>query len=249
MYTRNDMLAVLKAGFKHELVTSLPSFSQDTNILQLFWPSEQNPCASKKNTKPFRADWTKGWRVPRYQGLGGWFTWIHNRTWGTSWSKGKLSTFFTAFSSPYTAFSYTAFSSPESLLTNSIFAVTPEEMGPILAPALTPGSQGYQGGFQLALNEDWSCPRAFWMVHLGKLVCTHLTCHTVQPQHTWELVEGRYFGERIARIWGTPVLRNYHIINSELITPWFEPSINFQIHHWGKNNSILTLRLLVPKVS
>lgn len=94
MYTRNDMLAVLKAGFKHELVTSLPSFSQDTNILQLFWPSEQNPCASKKNTKPCRADWTKGWRVPRYQGLGGWFTWIHNRTWGTSWSKGKLSTFF-----------------------------------------------------------------------------------------------------------------------------------------------------------
>lgn len=37
----------------------------------------------------------------------------------------------------------------------------------------------------------------------------------------------RLVGE-IARMWGTPILQNCHIITSELNTHWFDPSINFR---------------------
>lgn len=225
MYTRNDMLAILKAGFKHELVTFLPSFSQDTETYRCYFGLLQSKILvlrrRTQNLAGLTGQKAVSWRVPRYQGLGGWFTWIHNRTWGISWSKGKLSTFFYLHSIQLSQ-----------VFTNQRhFCCDTRGNGPhpcSHADTWLPELPGW-----LPDGSKWGLvlPESVLNGPLGKAgVHTSNLSHNSATAYLRTCGRVVFLGE-IARIWGTPVLHNYHIINSELITPWFEPSINFQIHH------------------
>lgn len=242
MYTRNDTLAVLKAGFKHELVTSLPSVSQDTETYCCYSGLLQSKILvlrrRTQNLAGLTGQKAVSWRVPRYQGLGGWFTWIHNRTWGTSWSKGKLSTFFYLYCIQLSR-----------VFTNQQhFCCDTRGNGPHPCSRTATWLPGLPGWLPDGIEWRLVLPESVLDGPLGKAgVLTSNLSHSSATTYLRTCGRAVFLGE-IARIWGTPVLRNYHVINSELITPWFEPSINFQIHHWDKNNP-LTLRLLVPKVS